>query len=206
MSWEIDLWGRVRYGRAAAAADAMSAAADFEFARQSLAAIVAKSWFLATEATLQAELARKTIADQEALVRLAESREQVGVGNNEDVYVARASVAVYQDALRQIEFARENAIRALEILMGHYPAAAATTETHAAGAAATRAGGPAVGAARAPPRRHRRRAPRRRRVQPHRRGQGGAAAGDRADDRRERHLERSRRPQGSRQSGLEPRR
>jgi NodT family efflux transporter outer membrane factor (OMF) lipoprotein len=129
MSWEIDLWGRVRYGRAAAAADAMSAAADYEFARQSLAGLVAKSWFLATEATLQAELARKTIADQEALVRLAQSRVQVGVGNDEDVYVARASVGTYQDALRQIELARENAIRSLELLIGHYPAGAATIET-----------------------------------------------------------------------------
>ena len=128
MSWELDLWGRVRYGRAAAAADAMSAAADYEYARQSLAALVAKSWFLATEATLQAELARKTIADQEALVRLAESRVQIGVGNSEDVYVARASVAGYEDALRQIELARTNAIRALELLIGHYPAAIATIE------------------------------------------------------------------------------
>jgi len=128
MSWELDLWGRVRYGRAAAAADAMSSAADYEYARQSLAALVAKSWFLATEATLQAELARKTIADQEALVRLAESRVQIGVGNSEDVYVARASVAGYEDALRQIELARTNAIRALELLIGHYPAAIATIE------------------------------------------------------------------------------
>ena len=38
MNWELDLWGRVRYGRAAAAADAMSVQADFEFARQSIAA------------------------------------------------------------------------------------------------------------------------------------------------------------------------
>jgi len=128
LSWELDIWGRVRYGRAAAAADAMSAAADFEFARQSLAALVAKSWFLATEASLQADLARKTISDQEALVRLAESRSQVGVGNDEDIYVARASIASYQDALRQIEFARENAIRALELLLGHYPAGAAAID------------------------------------------------------------------------------
>jgi NodT family efflux transporter outer membrane factor (OMF) lipoprotein len=85
--------------------------------------MVARSWFLATEASLQAELARKTVAEQEALVRLAESRVNVGVGNNEDVYVARASVATYQDALRQIELARDNAIRALELLLGHYPAA-----------------------------------------------------------------------------------
>ena len=41
LTWEVDLWGRVRYGRAAAAADARSAEADFEYARQSMAALVA---------------------------------------------------------------------------------------------------------------------------------------------------------------------
>ena len=129
MSWELDIWGRVRYGRAAAAADALSAQADFEYARQSLAALVAKSWFLATEATLQADVARQTIRQSEELVRLAQSRVQVGVANDEDVYVARASVGTYQDALRQIELGRENAIRALELLLGHYPAAVTAIET-----------------------------------------------------------------------------
>jgi multidrug efflux system outer membrane protein len=124
-TWELDLWGRVRYGRAAAAADAASAQADFEFARQSIAANVARSWFLATEATLQAEVARGTIRDGEELVRLAETRSKVGVGNDEDVFVARATVGTYRDTLRQIELAREQAIRALEILLGRYPAAAA---------------------------------------------------------------------------------
>jgi outer membrane protein, multidrug efflux system len=125
MTWEIDLWGRVRYGRAAARADAASAQADFAYARQSMAALVAKSWFLATEAGLQAEMARATVRDSDELVRLAETRSRVGVGNDEDVYVARASVGAARDALREIELAREQAIRALELLMGRYPAAAA---------------------------------------------------------------------------------
>ena len=126
MTWELDLWGRVRYGRAAAAADAASAQADFAYARESMAAAVAKNWFLATEAGLQAEMARTTVAEGEALVRLAEDRSRVGAGNDEDVYVARASLGVYRDTLRQIELAREQAIRALELLMGTYPAAAAS--------------------------------------------------------------------------------
>ncbi len=125
VNWELDVWGRVRYGRAAAAADARSAQADFEYARQSIAALVAKSWFLATEAGLQADVARGTIRDGEELVRLAETRSRIGVGNDEDVYVARATAATYRDTLRQIELAREQAIRALEILLGRYPAAAA---------------------------------------------------------------------------------
>jgi NodT family efflux transporter outer membrane factor (OMF) lipoprotein len=125
INWEIDLWGRVRYGRAAAAADAASAQADFEFSRQSVAAAVAKAWFLATEAGLQLELARRIVQDGDELVRLAETRSKVGVGNDEDVYVARATGGSYRDAQRQLELAREQALRALEILIGRYPSAAA---------------------------------------------------------------------------------
>jgi outer membrane protein, multidrug efflux system len=125
MTWELDVWGRVRYGRAAAVADARSAEADFEYARQSMAAVVARSWFLATEAGLQAEVARATIQGGEDLVSLAQSRVQVGIGNDEDVYVARANVGTYRDTLRQIELSREQALRALELLVGRYPAAAA---------------------------------------------------------------------------------
>jgi outer membrane protein, multidrug efflux system len=125
VTWEVDLWGRVRYGRAAAAADAASAEADFEYARQSIAALVAKSWFLTTEASLQADVARETIRDGDELVRLAQTRSQVGVGNDEDVFVARGTVGSYRDSLRQVELAREQAIRALELLLGRYPSAAA---------------------------------------------------------------------------------
>ena len=124
-TWELDLWGRVRYGRAAATADAASAQADFLYARESIAALVAKSWFLATEAGLQAELARQTITEGESLVRLAQDRTRIGVGNDEDLYVARASVGMSRDVLREIELSREQAIRALELLIGRYPSAAA---------------------------------------------------------------------------------
>ena len=124
-TWELDLWGRVRYGRAASAAQAASAEADFEYARQSIAALVAKSWFLATEAGLQIEAARETIRGSEELVRLAGDRVRVGIGGEEDVFVARAGVGGYRDALRQLELGREQAIRALELLLGRYPSAAA---------------------------------------------------------------------------------
>jgi len=132
-NWEIDLWGRVRYGRAAAGADAASTAADYEYARQSLAAQVAKAYFLATEASLQAEVARRTIQDSDLLVQLAETRSKIGVGNDEDVFVARASVGGYRDALRGIELALEQARRALELLAGRYPAATTTVNAQLPG-------------------------------------------------------------------------
>jgi outer membrane protein, multidrug efflux system len=126
LSWELDLWGRIRYGRAAAVADAGAAQADFEFARQSLAATVARNWFLATEAGLQAELARQTVGRGEDLVSLAQTRANVGVGDDQDIEVAQANTGTYRDGLRQVELAREQALRALEILIGRYPAAAAS--------------------------------------------------------------------------------
>jgi outer membrane protein TolC len=74
---------------------------------------------------LQAEVARGNIRDSEALVRLAEDRTRVGIGNDEDVFIARANTGSSRDLLRQIELGREQAIRALELLLGRYPAAAA---------------------------------------------------------------------------------
>jgi NodT family efflux transporter outer membrane factor (OMF) lipoprotein len=127
VAWELDLWGRVRYGRAAAAAEAAAASLDYEFARQSLVAMVARSWFLATEAQLQVEVARGTIRDGEALLRLAEDRSRVGVGTDEEIFVARGSLGSYQESLRGIELAREQAVRALEILLGRYPSALLAT-------------------------------------------------------------------------------
>jgi multidrug efflux system outer membrane protein len=74
---------------------------------------------------LQAEAARDTIRANEELVRLAGDRARIGVGNEADVYAARASVGSFRDALREIELGRTQAIRALELLLGRYPAAAA---------------------------------------------------------------------------------
>ena len=126
-SWEIDLWGRVRYGRAASAAAAAAAQSDFAYARESIAALVAKSWILATEFGLQIEAARETIRANGELVRVADDRARIGVGNQADAYSARANVGRNRDVLRQLELGRSEAIRALEILLGRYPSAAAAT-------------------------------------------------------------------------------
>jgi outer membrane protein, multidrug efflux system len=111
-NWELDLWARVRNGRAASVAQAAAAAADFVYARESIAALVAKSWFLAIELGLQAGAARDTIRANEELVRLIGDRARIGAGNEVDLYASRASVAVYRDALRELE-------------LGRYPSAAA---------------------------------------------------------------------------------
>ena len=119
-----------RTSGAACATDAMpieatyaSAQADFEFGRQSLAATVAKTWFTAGETWLQLQIAEDMVKAAQELVTLAEKRRQVGSGNEQDVALARANVGNLQDAAKQVRLAHEQTLRALELLLGRYPAA-----------------------------------------------------------------------------------
>ena len=65
-SWELDVWGRVRSEKAASEMQYESAQLDADYARQSIAALVAKGWVLAIEARLAK-------ARSEEMLRTAES-------------------------------------------------------------------------------------------------------------------------------------
>jgi len=122
VSWEPDLWGRLRYGRNAAEATYESVHADFEFARQSLAATVARAWFTAGETWLQLQIAQDMVNTAQELVTLAEKRRQVGTGTEQDVVLARANLNSFQDAAGKVRLAHDQSLRALELLLGRYPA------------------------------------------------------------------------------------
>ncbi|HZF14411.1 MAG TPA: efflux transporter outer membrane subunit [Steroidobacteraceae bacterium] len=122
-SWEPDLWGRIRYGRNAYRESYASAQSDFEYARQSLAATMAKSWFTASETSLQLEIAEEMVKSAEALVSLAQKRRQIGPGSDQDIALASATLGSFQDAEKQVRLADGQARRALELLLGRYPGA-----------------------------------------------------------------------------------
>jgi NodT family efflux transporter outer membrane factor (OMF) lipoprotein len=123
-NWELDLWGRVRAGREAAQLQYQSAALDTEYSRQSIAALVAKSWFLATEARLQKAAAEEMTRSAQRLAELARDRVRVGKGDEYDVALAQASAQTYRDVVQQVDLSYRQALRALEALIGRYPAAA----------------------------------------------------------------------------------
>jgi NodT family efflux transporter outer membrane factor (OMF) lipoprotein len=126
-SWELDLWGRLRYARNAAEQDMLSVQADLQFARQSLAASVAKAWFTATQLTLNAAIARDMVQSANQLTSLAQDRERVGAGTDADTSMARANAKELEASQQQIDLARSQALRALELLVGRYPAAEVQT-------------------------------------------------------------------------------
>ena len=120
-AWELDLWGKLRAQRAAAGAQYESVALDTAYARESMAALVAKSWFLAREAAVQRALAGEMVTSSQALVDLSRERARVGRGDELEVSQAEASALSYRDAQLQADIARQNALRSIEILAGRYP-------------------------------------------------------------------------------------
>ncbi len=123
VSWEADVWGKVRAGARAAEENLRATTYDFQYARQSLAAQVAKTWFLATELQRQVALARETVDILNQLTELVEKKQEVGQVSMQDVYLARADRDKAQDALRQAVGGQKQVQRALEILVGRYPSA-----------------------------------------------------------------------------------
>ncbi|MGZ9030509.1 MAG: TolC family protein, partial [Burkholderiaceae bacterium] len=95
-NWELDLWGRVRSERAAGTAQYQSVQADAEYARQSIAAMVAKSWFLATEARMQRAVAADIVRASEQYLGLARDRLRIGSGDEYDTVVAEANLESYR--------------------------------------------------------------------------------------------------------------
>ena len=123
VSWEADVWGKLR-ARARAGEEALAATeADFEFARQSMAAITAKAWFLAIETQLQLELAEDAVRIFSEILELVEAKHEVGQLPLQNVYLTGADLASAQEAVRLVRSANEQILRALEVLLGRYPSA-----------------------------------------------------------------------------------
>ena len=123
ISWEADVWGRIRSGVAAVQESYDATASDFEFARQSLAASTARGWFLAVASKLQHQSAEEAVKILEETLRIVSTKEKVGQITMKDVHLAKANLAKAQDAERKARTAMENAKRGLELLLGRYPSA-----------------------------------------------------------------------------------
>ena len=123
IAWEIDLWGRIANFVRAAEYDAEAARADFAAARLSLAAAVARAWFDAVEAELQVALAEETTRNFRDNLEIVTEGFRAGLGSALDVRLERANLAIAESELAARRVTRDRAVRALEVLLGRYPAA-----------------------------------------------------------------------------------
>jgi len=122
-AWELDIWGKLRTQRAATQAGYEATALDYAYARQSLAAAVAKSWYLTIETHQLLALAEQSVGIYQDLAKLVTLRRSAGKDSDLDVADTRAKL---EAAMSQVQFARQTygeARRGLEVLLGRYPAA-----------------------------------------------------------------------------------
>lgn len=126
VSWEPDLWGRVRMGQSAALSDAQSAELDAKAAKSILAAEVSKAWFALGEANEQLRLAKEVVEIRQQAVEMIADRFERNLGNDggsasqlrlaeTDLALAKANAA---QRVGDVAIARGR----LEILCGRYPA------------------------------------------------------------------------------------
>jgi len=122
-AWEPDVWGKLRAQRAAAEAGYQATALDYSFARQSLAATTAKSWYLATESSQLLSLSEQSVQIYSRLLDLVKIRRAAGKVGDLDVAEASGNVNAAEDQLRQAQGVASEAKRNLEVLVGRYPGA-----------------------------------------------------------------------------------
>jgi NodT family efflux transporter outer membrane factor (OMF) lipoprotein len=121
-SWELDVWGRLANDTLAATRDADAVSADFDAARLSLAAGVAQAWFDAVESQLQVALAEETVRNFRDNLEIVSENFRAGLNDALDVRLERANLAGAESELEASLIDRDRAVRALEVLLGRYPA------------------------------------------------------------------------------------
>jgi multidrug efflux system outer membrane protein len=118
LSYEVDLWGRVRRGFESAGADAQASAADYQSVLLTMTADVAVDYFLLRSLDGQVVALRDTVATRQDSARLLRARFQAGALAELDAVQAETELAASQsdlvDAIRQ----RAETLHALALLCG----------------------------------------------------------------------------------------
>jgi NodT family efflux transporter outer membrane factor (OMF) lipoprotein len=123
ISWELDIWGKIRSQAAAARENLNATEADVEWGRQSLVALVAKTYYLAAQVNILVRLQERAVELYRQEVAILEAKQAVGQVSDQMVAEARQDLSTSQAALLQAKQAQQDVVRALEVLLGRYPAA-----------------------------------------------------------------------------------
>ncbi|MEI6080926.1 MAG: TolC family protein [Verrucomicrobiota bacterium] len=121
LSWELDVWGRLRSLSKAAKAAAASATFTYEGARLSLAGQAAKGWFAVIESREQVRIAEETLASLRKTRDLAKARYDNGAVSSFDVHLSSSDEITAEANLVQRQQNYADAKRSLETLLGRYP-------------------------------------------------------------------------------------
>ena len=121
VSWEVDLFGRLRSNVAAARAELEASEASRDAVRLALAAQVAKSYYAMQALDQQVALTRETVRLREEALELQRKRFRGGVLSEFELRQLEAETASVRAQLPPLEQARETEEAALSVLLGRTP-------------------------------------------------------------------------------------
>jgi NodT family efflux transporter outer membrane factor (OMF) lipoprotein len=121
LSWELDVWGRIRAGKRAALEDLRSSQALLYGAQLSLAAQTAKAYFASIAGALQVQVSREDVESALALEERIRERFQRGLRTALDLKLAETEVSRAKSLLAARERVLAAVLRQLESLLGRYP-------------------------------------------------------------------------------------
>ena len=121
VSWEADLWGRLRARKAASVAQLAASELDHDAARLSLAAQTAKSWFAVLEADGQVGVAERTLESRQITLDRIRRRYNVGLAGSLELRFAVSDHALAESLLAQRQRQADATRRALQLLVFRYP-------------------------------------------------------------------------------------
>jgi outer membrane protein, multidrug efflux system len=121
LSYEIDLWGRVRRGFESARADAQASLADYYNVLLTLQADVAQNYFALRSLDAEIGTVAATVGLRQEQVQLVRSRFEGGIGNELDVARAQTELATTEADAASLARRRNELENALAILVGSNP-------------------------------------------------------------------------------------
>jgi multidrug efflux system outer membrane protein len=122
LSYEIDVWGRVRNQAKAGAARAEASAGDLAFVQLSLHAELAADYFILRGDDSAQDILDRTVADYRKSLDLTTARFKIGYASRPDVSAAEAQFEGAQTQATDTSLKRTNLEHAIAILTGQPPA------------------------------------------------------------------------------------
>jgi NodT family efflux transporter outer membrane factor (OMF) lipoprotein len=121
VSWELDVWGRVRRNVESSEASAAASLADLAATRLSAQAALVQAYLQLRVLDEQKRLLDATVAAYEKSLQLTQNRYNVGVVGQSDVAVARTQVESTRAQSIDLDWQRGQYEHAIAVLMGQAP-------------------------------------------------------------------------------------
>lgn len=119
-SYEVDIWGRVWHSKEASKSEMHAAKEDYNFAKLSIIADVADTYFAIAQACGQLKLIDENLQSDRRLYELISARYVAGLAGALDVFQARQNLSTNLARQPQLDIELARAKQSLNILLGEF--------------------------------------------------------------------------------------